>query len=93
MPYQGSSNHTFQEEEELSPVKKKIFTSMEKNKKMIGLHEQKFLDLDAFQVNTSARFKNVESQMGHLVQAFKEKFSRTSPSNTSNILMNAWILL
>ena len=26
--------------------------------------------------------KNVEGQIGHLVQAFKEKFSRTSPSNT-----------
>ena len=26
--------------------------------------------------------KNVESQIGHLVQAFKEKFSRNSPSNT-----------
>ena len=26
--------------------------------------------------------KNVEAQIGHLVQAFKEKFSRTSPSNT-----------
>ena len=82
MLYQGSSNHTFQKEEELSPVKKQIFTYMEENKKMISLHEQKLPDLDAFQVNTSARFKNVESQMGHLVQAFKEQFSRTSPSNT-----------
>ena len=35
-----------------------------------------------FQVNTSARLKNVEAQIGHLVQAFKEKFSRTSRSNT-----------
>ena len=26
--------------------------------------------------------KNVETQIRHLVQAFKEKFSRTSPSNT-----------
>ena len=26
--------------------------------------------------------KNIEAQIGHLVQAFKEKFSRTSPSNT-----------
>ena len=82
LPYQGSSNPTFQEEEELSLVKEQIFIYMEGNKKMINLHEHKFLDLDAFQVNTSARLKNVESQKGHLVQAFKEKFSRTSPSNT-----------
>ena len=82
LPYQGSSNPTFQEEEELSPVKEQIFIYMEGNMKIINLHEQKFPDLDAFQVNTSARLKNVEAQIGHLVQAFKEKFSRTSPSNT-----------
>ena len=55
---------------------------MDGNKKMISLHEHKFPDLDALQVNTSARLKNVEAQIGYLVQAFKEKFSRTSPSNT-----------
>ena len=81
-PYQGSSNPTFQEEAELSPIKKQIFIYMEGNKKMINLHEQKFPNLNAFQVNTSSRLKNVEAQIGHLVQAFKEKFSRTSPSNT-----------
>ena len=82
LPYQGSSNPTFQEEGELSPIKKQIFIYMEGNKKMITLDEQKFPDLDAFQVNTSARLKNVEAKIGHLVQAFNEKFSRTSPSNT-----------
>ena len=82
LPYQESSNPTFQEEEELSPVKEHIFIYMEGNKKMINLHEQKFPDLDVFQVNTSARLKKVEAQIGHLVQAFKEKLSRTSPSNT-----------
>ena len=82
LPYQGSSNPTFQEEEELFLAKEQNFTDMERNMKMINLHEQKFPDLDAFQVNTSARLKNVEAQIGHLVQAFEEKFSRTSPSNT-----------
>ena len=82
LPYQGSSNPTFQEEEELSPVKKQIFIYMDGNKKMINLHEQKFPDLNAFQVNTSARLKNVEAQIEHLVQAFKEKFFKTSLSNT-----------
>ena len=82
LPYQGSSNPTFQEEEELFLAKEQNFTDMEGNKKMINLHGQKFPDLDAFQVNTSARFKNVEAKIGHLVQAFKEKFARTSPSNT-----------
>ena len=77
LPYQGSSNPTFQEEEELSPIKKQIFIYMDGNKKMISLHEQKFPDFDA----SSARLKNVEVQIGYLVQAFKGKFSRTSPSN------------
>ena len=48
LPYQGSSNPTFQEEEELSPVKEQIFIYMEGNKKMINLHEQKIPNLDAF---------------------------------------------
>ena len=48
MLYQGSSKPTFQDEEELSPVKEQIFTYMDENKKMISLHEKKFLDLDAF---------------------------------------------
>ena len=82
LPYHGSSNPTFQEEEELFLAKEQNFIDMEGNKKMINLHEHKFQDLDAFQVNTSARLKNVEAQIGHLVQAFGEKFSRTSPSNT-----------
>ena len=82
LPYQESSNPTFQEEEELSPVKKQIFIYMEGNKKMINLYEQKFSDLDVFQVNTSARLKNIEAPIGQLVQAFKKKFSRTFPNNT-----------
>ena len=82
LPYQGSSNPTFQEEEELFLAKEQNFTDMDENKKMSSLHEQKFLDLDTFQVNTSARLKKEEGQIGHLVQAFKDKFSRTSPSNT-----------
>ena len=66
MPYQGSSNLTFQEEEELSLVKEQIFTYMDENKKMISLHEHKFPDLDAFQVNTNARLKKNRSSNGTL---------------------------
>ena len=82
LSYQGSSNPTFQEEEEMSFVKEQFFIYMDGNKKMINLHEQKFPHLDAFQVNSSARLKNVKAQIGHLVREFKEKFSRTSHSNT-----------
>ena len=55
---------------------------MDEKKKLSSLHEQKFLDLDTFQVNTSARLKKIEGQIGHLVQALKDQFSSTSPSNT-----------
>ena len=81
LPYQGSSTLTFQKEEELFLAKEQNFFDMDKNKKMSSLHEQKFPDLDTFQVNTSARLKKIEGQIGHLVQAFKDQFSRTSPSN------------
>ena len=48
LPYQGTANPTFQEEEELSPIKEQIFIYMDGNKKMINLHEQNFPYLDAF---------------------------------------------
>ena len=48
MPIHGSSNPTFQEEEELSPVKEHILTYMDENKRMISLHEQEFADSDSF---------------------------------------------
>ena len=83
LPYQGSSTPTFQKEEELFPAKEQNFPDMDENKRMFSLHEQKFLDLDTFQVNTSARLKKIEAQIGHLLQAFKDQFSRTSPTNTS----------
>ena len=67
MPYQGSSNPIFQKKEELSPVQEQILTYMAENKKMISLHEQKFVDLDAFQVNTTATLKNFKAQVGHFV--------------------------
>ena len=37
--YQGISNSTFQEKEELSPVKEQFLTYMEEKKKRISLHE------------------------------------------------------
>ena len=55
LPYQMSSNLTFQKEEELFLAKEQNFTDMDENKKMSSLHEHKFPDLDTFQVNTIAR--------------------------------------
>ena len=66
----------------MSPIKEQFLTYMDEKKKMISLHEQEFPNLDTFKVNISARLKSVEAQMGHLVQAFKDRFFRTSPCNT-----------
>ena len=57
LPYQRSSTITFQKEEELFLAKEHNFFNMDENKKMGSLHEQKFPDLDTFQVNTSAILK------------------------------------
>ena len=93
LPYQGSSNPIFLEEEELSPIKEHNFIYMDGNKKMISHHEQQFPDLDVFQVNTSARLKNVEAQIGHLVQAFKKNSLGPLILTLFQIPMNALILL
>ena len=66
MPYQGSSNPTFQEEKDLYPITEHILTYMDENKRMISLQEQKFPDLDAFQVNTSVILKKNRSSNGTL---------------------------
>ena len=63
---------------------------MDKNKKMISLHEQKFLDLDAFQENTSARLKNIEAQVGYFSRKI---FLGSLIVILQQIPMNAWILL
>ena len=48
MPCQGSSNPTFKEEEELSPINEQILTYMDENKRMISLHELEFAYSDSF---------------------------------------------
>ena len=57
---------------------------MDENKKMSSLHEQKFSDLDIFQVNTSAILKKIEAQIGHLVQAFKDQSFSSSKSGRNH---------
>ena len=66
LPYQWSSTLTFQKEE-LFFAEEKNFTDKDENKKMSSLHDHKFPDLDTFQVDTSAKLRKIEGQIGHSV--------------------------
>ena len=51
---------------------------MVENKRILNLHEQKFVELDifqantnVFQANTNASLKNLETQMGQLAQTLQ----------------------
>ena len=57
----------------LSPLRSKCCSSLGDNKRLLNLHEQKIVELEAFksntqifQTNTSASLKNLETQVGQL---------------------------
>ena len=61
------------------------------NKRLIQFHEQKLSDLEAFesdtqvfQKNTSASFKNLETQVGQLALNMQNQSNGTFPSDTQN---------
>ena len=43
-----------------------MLTFMGENKRLLNIHEQKFTELAAFQANTNASLKNLETQVGQL---------------------------
>ena len=66
---------------------------MAKNKRILNLDEQKFVELDAFrkntnafQANTNASLKNLENQMGQLALALENQFRNAFPGDTKNNL-------
>ena len=59
------------------------------NKKLLNLHEQKFVELDSFksntqvfQANTNASLKNLETQVGQLASTLQNKNKDAFPSVT-----------
>ena len=59
------------------------------NKKLLNLHEQKFVELDSFksntqifQANTNASLKNLETQVGQLTSTLQNKTKDAFPSDT-----------
>ena len=68
-----------------------MLTFMGENKRLLNIHEQKFIDLAAFQANTivfqsntNASLKNLETQVGHLALAMKSQSKDAFPSDTKN---------
>ena len=59
------------------------------NKKLLNLHEQKFVELDSFksniqnfQANTNASLMNLETQVGQLASTLQNKTKDAFPSDT-----------
>ena len=59
------------------------------NKRILNLHEQKFVELDVFQANTNffqvninASLKNLETQMGQLTQTLQNQSRDSFPGDT-----------
>ena len=66
-----------------------MLTYMSENKRILNLHEQKFVELVVFQVNTimfqantNASLKNLETQLGQLALDMQNQSRDSFPSDT-----------
>ena len=66
-----------------------MLSFMGENKRLLNIHEQKFVELAAFQenttvfqANTNASLKNLETQVGHLALAMQNQSKDAFPSDT-----------
>ena len=66
-----------------------MFAFMGENKRLLNIHEQKFVELAAFQANTivfqantNASLKNLETQVGQLALAMQNQPKDAFPSDT-----------
>ena len=50
--------------------------------KILNNHEQRFVDMDIFQVNTNASLKNLETQVGQLAISLQKQSNDTFPCDT-----------
>ena len=61
-----------------------MLSFMGENKRLLNIHEQKFAELAAFQANTNAYLKNLETQVGQLALAIQNQSKDAFPSATKN---------
>ena len=66
-----------------------MLSFMGENKRLLGIHEQKFSELAAFQANTNVfqantntSLKNLETQVGQLALSMQNQFRDSFPSDT-----------
>ena len=59
-----------------------MLTFIGENKRMLNIHDQKFAELTAFQANTNASIKNLETQVGQLALAMQNQSKDAFPSDT-----------
>ena len=55
---------------------------MADNKRMLNLHEQKFVELDVFQANLNASLKKLETQVRQLTQTLQNQSMDSFPNDT-----------
>ena len=61
---QGNTRADNQGQRRSPSFKDQVLSNMAENKRILNLHEQKFVEIDVFQANTKASLKNLETQMG-----------------------------
>ena len=69
------------------------------SKRLLNIHEQKFVDLESFQANTivfqantNASLKNMETQVGQLAWAIYNQSKDTFPSDTRKNMKNYMVV-
>ena len=62
---------------------------MKENKRVLDIHEKKFVELEifqantvVFQINTNATMRNLETQIGHLALSLQSQARNAFPSST-----------
>ena len=77
-----------------------MLTYMSESKRILNLHEKKFVELvlfqantTVFQANTNASLKNLETQVGQLALAMQNQSGTLSIVTQRKILKTEWMLL
>ena len=76
-----------------------MLTFIGENKKLLNIHDQKFVDLAAFQANTTvfqantnASLKNLETRVGQLALAMQNQSKDAFPSDTRKNLQDCTVV-
>ena len=85
----GENRNEYQGQRRSQPFEDQMLQFMGDNKKLLNLHEQKFVELEAlntnsqiFQKTTNASLKNLETQIGQLALNLQNQMKYAFPSDT-----------